>query len=533
MMRALVYGMLVILLAALDGNGVARAADAMATDPDTAAQLAADLNAAPCQPFSTFSVSLRCQWQGQIRVAPVGDHYQAEVPEVVAFIGSGRQVALGTLLLELRPGPNGALDFSLALPAKLALTARDGTTEANVAVGSQTITGHWEPSAHSVTKLDASARDISLASPSTPDPIVIGTLALAESLAETQPGRWSGPASLTLGSLAVQTADGGELLQLGSATLDGQVTGLDIALALARRAQSQAAAAEPPALEAAPAQKGESVAKKGLTTTARHYLARVHDLFDGASLGIHLTDARVKIPMVETAITLGRFDYQTAVTGLEQGKSTLAVTYEHGPLAVTPAPALQDFLPKTARISRIASGLPNDDLWQALDHALPADGPGGDQAIKTLLAEVDAAMTKAGAHLTIETFNIDTPASTLNLTGQAQYDGAATMGMVAQCDMIIRGFDAALKALQPAPGSSALSDGTMNILSALTMLQVMGLPAKDETGRDARTYKVQVANTGGIMLNGADITILVQSLRDRLGHHSQPAGGAARQGGAN
>ena len=528
MARTLMSGMLVVLLSTLGGNGVARA-DAAPADTDTASRLEADLNAGSCQPFATFSVPLRCQWQGQIRVTPVGDHYQAEIPEVVAFIGSGRQIALGTLLLDLRPESNGALAFSLTLPSALLLAGKEGTPEVNVSTGSQTVSGHWEPATHSVTQVTTNLHDLRVASPTAPYTIRIGTVALNETLAETQPGRWGGSASLTLGSLAVQTADGGELLHLGSVTLDGGVTGLDIALAIARRAQSLAAAAEAaPVAGATPPQSAAAAAKKGLVTTARHYLERAHDLFDGASVGIHFTDLRVKLPMVETIISLGKFDYQTAVTGLEQGKSTLTVVYGHGPLAVTPEPTLNDFLPKSARFSLTASGLPNDDLWQALNRVLPPDSHGSEQVIKTLLTEADAALTKAGAHLTIESFNIDTPATTVNMTGQAQYDAAATMGMVAECNMIIRGFDVALKAMQPAPGAIGMSDETKNILSALTMLQVMGLPAKDEAGRDARTYKVQVANTGGIMLNGADITILVQSLRDRLGHHSQPPAGGAR-----
>ena len=301
---------------------------------------------------------------------------------------------------------------------------------------------------------------------------------------------------------------------------------MDLPLAIARHAQSQAAAPEPaPPVAPGPAKPGvvAPLVKHGLWTSARRYLTRLHDLFDGVSVGIHLSGLTMKIPMADTTVALGRFEYQTTVDGLEHGVSSLAVTYEHGPLAVTPAPSLQEFLPKAARFSLTAGGLPNAGLWQALEHALPADGAKGDQVFKVFLSDADDALTKAGAHLAIETLGIDTPATTVKLTGKAQYDAGAAMGMVAQYDMIIRGFDAALKALQPAPGSSDLGDGAKNILSVLTMVQVMGLPAKDETGRDARTYKVDIAKTGGIMLNGADITILVQGLKERLGRHAQPA----------
>ena len=77
-------------------------------------------------------------------------------------------------------------------------------------------------------------------------------------------------------------------------------------------------------------------------------------------------------------------------------------------------------------------------------------------------------------------------------------------------------FDVAMKALQPAPGGQPLGEDVKTVLSMLTMLQVMGQPGKDEAGRDARTYKIQVSETGAVDLNGADVTMLIQSLRDRL-----------------
>ncbi len=519
------------LVLALGCAGPALAANPLPADPQTADSLAASLNAAACQPFASFSVPLVCQWQGQIRVTPAGDHYQAEVPELVARIGNGRRVNLGNVRLDLWLGAGGTLDFAIALPSTFTLFDSADKPDMNVTLGFQQVEGRWDSTAHSVTRLNAGARDLRLTSRSTPHIVSIGTVSITQSLAESQPGHWGGPAGLAFEKLSLRTPDGAEMLALDSFALEGRVGGLDLPLAIARHAQSQATAEAslpapapaPAAMAGRPAAAAPAPVKKNPWKAARRYLSRLHDLFDSVSIGLHLKGLTLKVPLINTTVALGRFDYQTSLSGLEQGASSMAVTYEHGPLIVAPPPTLQEFMPKAARLALKASGLPNASLWQALEHALPPDDSKGEHVFKTFLTDADEALTKAGSGLVIDTLSIDTPATSANLTGKAQYDATAAMGMVAQYDMIIRGFDTALKALQPAPGSNDLSDSAKNILSALTMLQVMGLPAKDSAGRDARTYKVDIAKTGGVMLNGADITILVQGLKERLGRHAQAA----------
>ncbi|MEI6556993.1 MAG: hypothetical protein WCO00_01190 [Rhodospirillaceae bacterium] len=507
--------------------GAVHAAEPLAITAETAARLAADFSTDPCQPLATYSLPLRCQWQGPVTVTPAGDHYRAELPQVTAHIGTSRQLALGTLILDLRPEADGGWAFSLALPSALTLADKAGRPELEIALGAQKIEGHWQPAVHTLTGLQVSLRDLRLTAPTDGHAITIATLSLTGALAESQPGRWGGPVALALGSVVVPYAEGNDMVRLGSAMIDGRVSGLDIALALSRRTPNPPAVAPDAAAPPPP----DAKAKPGPLISARHYLTRLHDLFDGAALHIHLADLMVKVPMIETGVSLGTFDYQTALAGLEQGRSTFSVTYEHGPLAVTPPPTLHEFLPTAARFSLSARNLPNDALWQALDRALAPDTVSGEQALKAFLPDADAALTEAGTHLTIERFGIDTPATTVKLTGQAQYDAAAAMGMVAQYDMTIRGFDAAMKELQPAPGPNTLSEETRTMLSMLTMVQVMGLPAKDDAGREARTYKVEVAGTGAILLNGADITMLVQGLKDRLGRKTPPPAAAPRPAG--
>ncbi|MEI7608472.1 MAG: hypothetical protein WCJ64_13935, partial [Rhodospirillaceae bacterium] len=488
----------------------------------TAARLSELLNAGPCQPLATYSIRLRCEWRGPIVVEPDGDHYRAAVPEAVVILGDDRRIALGTMLVALRPESGDAWSFAFALPSPLRFTDKAGTPEMDAAFASVTVQGVWRPAAAGVTDLRAVASGLRLTSPTDSHAVSLANLSLTGLLTEDRDGRWSGPLALALNGLAIPAGDGDDLIRLGSASLEGTVSGLDLALARRRHAEQHsateppAAAPQPPAPLAPGARPQAAPSKERLRATALHYLTRLGGLFDGAALHLALADLRVKVPMMDTAVSLGRFDYRTAFEGLEHGRSTLAVTYEHGPLAVQPPPPLQEFLPKTARFALIATGLPNETLRQALERTLASESRTSDGLIKTFLAEADTALTQAGTRLTIERFGIDTPATTVALTGEARYDATAALGMVARSEMSIRGFDVAMKALQPAPGAAPLGEDVKTVLSMLTMLQVMGQPGKDEAGRDARTYKIQVSETGAVDLNGADVTMLIQSLRDRL-----------------
>ena len=484
--------------------------------------MSAQLNAGPCEPLATLAVHLRCTWQGTIAVEAAPDGYQATLPEVTAILAGGRRIGLGTLLLHLRPAADGAWNFSFDLPTAVRIGDGEGRPEMEVAASAASVDGVWQPALQTVTTLHATARDLRLTSPGDPQSTSIGGVSLDEALAADGRGHWGGPVSLRLDQVRVPDGSGGEVFRLGAASLGGEVAGLDLALAASRHLESLAAAAAP-----APPPVAGPHARERLRASVLHYLTRSHDLFDAASLRLHLSELFVRVPVVETGLTLGAFDYRTGLAGLERGRSTLTVSYDHGPLTVDPAPPLAEFLPKTAKIALTARGLPNDALWAALEKALAVEDKGGDKMAKTFLGDATDALIRAGSRITVDSFGIDTPATTVALAGEADYSATAAMGMVAHGDLIIRGFDAAMKAIQSAPGMSPPGEEVKTLLSMLTMLQVMGAPGKDEAGRDARVYKLQLADSGAVELNGADITLLIQSLRDRLSRPAKPAAGAA------
>ena len=117
-------------------------------------------------------------------------------------------------------------------------------------------------------------------------------------------------------------------------------------------------------------------------------------------------------------------------------------------------------------------------------------------------------MAEGGSKLRIDSLQIDTPATAATLKGEARFHPQAAFGVVAGFDMVMRGLDAAMKQMQPAPGGK-VDEETQSTLAMLSMVQVMGAPGKDASGRDIRTYKLELGADGRINLNGADMSALL------------------------
>ena len=75
-------------------------------------------------------------------------------------------------------------------------------------------------------------------------------------------------------------------------------------------------------------------------------------------------------------------------------------------------------------------------------------------------------------------------------------------------DIVLRGLDAATSALKPKPGAKPDPE-TQQTLGMVEMLKAMGQQGKDAAGNDVRTYKIDLTESGQILLNGADMSAMM------------------------
>jgi hypothetical protein len=214
----------------------------------------------------------------------------------------------------------------------------------------------------------------------------------------------------------------------------------------------------------------------------------------------------LKDPDSGTSITIGDISTGFSITGLRDGRSRVALTYRHGGFTITPNPAGSEFTPETFDLSLELADLPNAGLWQALtdfieSSALQQDGNAQNEAG----AQVFDLLAKAGSRLEIARFLFKTPALDGTLQGSLKLDAKAMNSAVGEGNIMLRGLDGTVKKLTESPRSPE----TEEALGILNMLQLLGQIAKDEKGRETRTYALKLQPDGKVLLNGADMSMML------------------------
>jgi len=501
-------------------TAVTAPAAAPAVTAETAASLAATLDAGLRQWFPPTGSSATYRWDGRTGVTPAGDHYDADLPSLEITSDDGSRAVVGVIKLALIPNGDGSWGVGLSVPPQITLLGADGKPEGDVTIGSQRFFGRWLPSLNTFVKADGSYGDVRAASKKDGNRFEIGSLVLRTDLTEQPAGRWSGPSTLVLNKLVAVDEHGVQVARLGSAAIEASMSGMDLGNALVLGTQP-----------APPAAAGQPPAKEDAQAAVRRHLTMLHGLLGAASAKLRITDLTMTAPGDGSSFTIGQITLRGGIDGLDNGKSTLSLGYDHAGLKIEPNPGPREFTPEKVEFAVSATDLPNVGLWAALEKLLqPAPGQTDDQAGQQFLVDAQTALTQGGSKLRVDSLQIDTPATAATIKGEARFNNQSVFGIVANLDMVMRGLDAAMKQLQPAPGAKVDED-TQSTLALLSMVQVMGAPGKDASGRDIRTYKLELGADGKITLNGADMSALLGGGAAAPNGGGKPAAEDRKKGG--
>lgn len=432
------------------------------------------------------------KWDGTTVAGAAGDHYDVTLPVLTVAADDGSRIQIGAARLWVAPDPGNVWRVSIALPPQMTLLGADGKPEGDLTFGTQRFTGRWVAALGTFVQADGSLGDVRMASRKDKSRLEIGTLSLRTDLTEQPPGRWSGPSAISVEKLNATDDHGVHVARLGSGALEATLSGMNLS-----------------SLSALGTQTAVSASKAKHAVNA-HYLAQLHDLFAGVSSRLRLNDLNLTSPGDGSTFSLAQVSLRAGIEGLDRGRSILSVGYDHGGLKLVPSPGPNEFVPEKIILALSAVDLPNADLWAALEQMVMADGSSSEQAGQMFALQSMAAMAEAGSRLLVESLHVDTPVVGADLKGEARFNTTAATGVVAGFEMMVRGLDSAMKKLQPAPGAK-VSDETRNTMGALSMVQALGTSGKDADGRDTRTYKLDLGDDGRIMLNGADMSALLQS----------------------
>lgn len=453
------------------------------------------------------------EWQGEPTVKPAGDHYDVALPRLSAEDAEGTLFDIGTVLLSVTPKDDGQYGVSITLPGAIKVQNLDDNDEyvdaATISIGKQSFTSIWSGTLETLLAVDAAYSDLAVAAADGKGKVSIASMTMVQDLKpEVGSGGatlWSGPAAFAFGGLSVLDDKNKELVRIGGVTAEAAYTRVDLTKVSALQKLSEQAAA------------------KGVAPTSGELLPKLQGMFGGITGALRLSNLSVVNPEDGTTVTLGQFAFRSGLADLDQALSTVSLGFEARDFAMTPSPAPAAFTPRTMEMKLSVTKLPNAALWKAFGElakaaeaeetppkkgAKPAKAPAGPAPSDLAMQQAMAAMGEAGTELRIDALNLDTPATAGTATGALRVATPAAFGVAGGATVLLRGIDAAVKAMQPAPGAKPDKE-TQDLLGGLAMIQALGQAGKDDSGADIRSYKLEVTEAGQLLLNGADMSPLL------------------------
>ncbi|KAA0592181.1 adenosylcobinamide amidohydrolase [Azospirillum lipoferum] len=467
------------------------------------------------------------EWQGEPTVKPAGDHYDVALPRLSAEDAEGTLFDIGTILLAVTPKDDSQYGVSITLPSAMKVQNLDDNDEyvdaATISIGKQSFTSTWSGALETLLAVDGAFNDIAVTAADGKGKVSIASMTMVQDL-KPEAGTngatlWSGPAAFAFGGLSVQDEKKKELVKIGGVTAEAAYTRVDLTKVSALQKLS------------------EQTAAKGVAPSTSELLPKLQGMFGGVTGAMRLSNLSFVNPEDGTQVSLGQLAFRSGLTDLDQALSTVSMGMEARDFSMTPSPAPAAFTPRAFEMKLSVAKLPNSALWKAFTELAkaaeaeeappPKKGAKAKAAAPTppssdvVMQQAMAAMGEAGTELRIDALNLDTPATAGTATGAVRVATQAAFGVTGGATVLLRGIDAAVKAMQPAPGAKPDKE-TQDLLGGLAMIQALGQAGKDDTGADTRTYKIDITEAGQLLLNGADMTAL-------LAGGSEPAPAPAEQ----
>lgn len=466
--------------------------------PEGAEALAESLMLGLKRYLPTRAEGLAFEWDGRVRAEPVGDAYAVTLPALAVRTEDGDRFEVGAIGLRLQPAEEGRYRLAeTTIPPSIPFLDATGKTTGRLTLGSQRLTGLWVPAYESFVDLDARFADVRLTDATSKAGLAIGEATARIAYTQDNETRWGGVNGGALRDIRLIGKTGAPAGRIGALEIEGSVDGLDMdRLALVnRRVQALDAWGATPT-------PADSVELLGL----------FQGMLAGGTMTAKVAGLTFKDPDDGTAVGLDELGFHLGVTGLQGNAATLRVGYRHDGLSIAPTPEPRDLLPHAVDLTVAAAGMPATDLWRTLLGFLGtvnADQGQADEVAGLLAPQILERLTAAGSEIRVETLTVDTPATKGQATGSAHFDADSPHGLTANLDVVLTGLNAAIKAMKPNKGKKP-DQATRDALATATVFQALGQAGKDATGRETRSYHIEVAADGRVLLNGADISTLMQ-----------------------
>ncbi|MDQ2104973.1 hypothetical protein [Azospirillum isscasi] len=516
-----------LMLATLALPPAAARAEAPPVTEDGAKALAAALKDGLARWFAKGEDdAAELRWTGEPVATPAGDHYEVALPALTAVSDDGTTAAIGVIRLTVKPQDGNTHAVTATLPDHVAILD-GGKPAATVRLGRQRISAVWSGAYETALSMDAELGDLSITSDrkgkkgkKDESALTVGAITAAGELkpdgtAAAGTPLWSGPGALSVSNLRFLDETKKEVLNLGGLTVEGTYTRIDLARADAMRRLTH------------------THAQAGTQPSAAELIPLMQGMMAGASGRLRLSGLSALNPEDGTRLALGQLVLSGSTEDLDKPLASTTFGIESSGLSLEPEVAPKSFMPDKLDLQISTAKLPTASLWRAIadfavlaeaqaaadeeegdeeedeaEAALSGDAAPDDAAAAAIGNRLMGAMAEVGTELRIDRFTVNAPAASGTVTGALRMAANSAFGSVGSSTVLLRGLDAAAKAMQPKPGKKA-DEGTQNALGVIAMLQAFGQASKDDAGNDVRSYKIDLTETGQLLLNGADMSAMM------------------------
>lgn len=460
--------------------------------------------------FADSSGDVTFEFQGGPVAKPAKGHYEVALPRILAHFGDKEgTLDAGVITAKVTPLEDGNYGVEAALPATMAIKPAGGGETVTVGIAGGTWSGTWLPQI-----------DMSLVNSLSVGKVVFSKGAEILSTLEGISGRQGATATanapgkhdltFSYAATGLRAGAGGTAFSLGEVRMEGSTAGSDMVayMGIARALQEKTKA-----MQAATGGKDPSPAQ----------LAGLFDDLGGVFKALGAMKATLSVKGLDIQapggkrVTLGDAQYSFGYAQAADNQGSLSFGLGYGGLSVSPTPPMQELVPTGMNLQLSAEKLPLAALGPAMKGLLAAEAAGEEGSPEREAAEQAAMMPllgaflQSGAVLTVERLDANAPAAGLDLKGTTQVKPGTPFNAVADFTLVLRDLDKAVKALGPQPGQKA-DESRAQAAMLLGMAQGMGTAGKTPEGATTHTFRIQVTETGQMLVNGQDFSRMMGAM---------------------
>lgn len=331
-------------------------------------------------------------------------------------------------------------------------------------------------------------------------------------LEETAPGKWSGPYTGGLESLAIDVeGEGG--MTADRIWFDTDTQGADLAFFSTLQQNMESLQYEIADDPAGMDQKAIGQMMQQAFAEFRTLLAEHQPLIQSVDFALGANGTRVVDGDGAVQFAADEIGYGIGLTNLDQPLSTMSINYGHTGLeAATDEEVPDAYLPTQMEVAFEFDRLPLEQamtMMMEMMEGAAADPASFEEQMEMSLMFLGLGMQQqfvsSGSVFRIKAFNYDSEALDATMAGEITASAESPYGAVGAIDLQIVGLD---QAVQDLSANADKDPDTQDMVATLTMLQSMGARTEAE-GRSVHDYAFNFTPEGQILLNGNDMAPMI------------------------